>query len=1365
MYPERVQFKMKGKKELFILLLIGFSNILNAQIGTFYTTDNELISSSLINYIYQDRRNYIWIATEDGLNKYDGVKFTTYKNRSDDSTTIKNNYVRSLFEDSFGHFWVGCINGLHLYDRVTDRFTEVKLYNEHTLISPHITSIIESKDHDIWMTTSGQGIIRIRKDDKIYHTDRKLTERLSAIHLTTMIEDRKGCFWIASENQGLNMYDPVADKVTVFKSPQSIGSNQISAICEDKQGNLFVGTLNKVLYKLNPQTQKFELIPDSHGSILSVQCLLLDNTNQLLVGTDGQGLKIYNEESRRLEDSKMLFAPFDLSRMKVHAICQDESGNIWIGLFQKGVFLNPENPNKFNYWGHKSYHRNIIGSGCVMALLKDKEDVLWIGTDNDGIYKLDNRGRSYHIVPDKNSVPYTVMAMIDDDAGNIWGGSYLQGLFRLEKETGRCIYYDNRFDVTVNTAQNKIFCLAKDNRNRLWIGTNGSGIYVFDLKKMEYIEHYSQWSADRYIPNDWINCIRCDESGIIWVGSFDGFFNINPDTHSMEDFTKPEVLPGRVVYSINEDEKGNLWLGTPIGLAYFNKQTQLSTTYTVQNGLSSNVICDILDDNDGNLWLSTHSGISKLKIAEEKFVNYYVFDGLQGNEFSMGAAFKSKDGELFFGGTGGITSFLPNKITDQRIPLSPCLTALYLKNRSIVAGQKSGDREIINRFISDADTICLSYDDNMFALEFSTFDFGFSGRIYYQYMLEGFNSQWMNTEPGINRINFTNINYGTYKLRIKAFIYANSSEEKVLTLIIRPPWYLTWWAKIVYFISFALLAWGITWFILEKIRHKNELLRREHAEQISEAKLQFFINVSHEIRTPMTLIMGPLEKLLMNNNPLELHNTYLLIYRNAQRILRLINQLMDVRKIDKKQMQLKFRETDMVGFIRDIMKSFEYAAQIKNIDFEFIPEMEVLKVWVDLNNFDKVLFNVFSNAFKFTNAQGEITVELTTGNDFSTNGPLRDFFEIRIIDTGIGIDSEKIEKIFDRFYQIDNELTNSNFGTGIGLHLARSLVELQHGIIYAENRTGRTGSCFIIRMPLDKKHLKDDEIEIIPENMPMETFAYSKKEDLFDFEPEPEPTVRAKTKYKVLIVDDDRDINNYIKTELEPFYKVSQASTGKEALEYILAKKPDLVISDVMMPEMDGIMLCRKIKSNVNVNYIPVILLTAKSGDKDWAIGLDIDADAYIVKPFNPEILKKTISNLLSNRERLKGKFHARLEGKIESIDLKAFDDVLMEKILKTINTNLSNPKLNVEMLGAEVGFSRVHIHRKLKELTGQSARDFIRTIRLEQAKKLLKQKKLTISQIADAVGFVSLSHFSASFREFYGISPKEYMENETENS
>jgi signal transduction histidine kinase/AraC-like DNA-binding protein len=867
---------------------------------------------------------------------------------------------------------------------------------------------------------------------------------------------------------------------------------------------------------------------------------------------------------------------------------------------------------------------------------------------------------------------------------------------------------------------------------------------------MEYIDHYSQnFNGSRQIPNNWVNCISCDKNGVIWVGTYNGFFSINPIDNQVDNYTKDGVLPGNVVYCIHEDEKGNLWIGTTEGLAYFDKKTQTSLIYTSLNGLPSNVICSILDDNNGNLWLSTHLGISRLNIAEKKFVNYYIFDGLQGNEFSMGAAFKSNDGELFFGGTGGISSFYPAEINDQRVPLNLYLTGLYLMDKQVVSGQKSGKNEIFKGFISDADTIRLGYKDNLFALEFSTFDFGFSERVYYQYMLEGLHSQWLTTESGVNKINFTNINYGTYRLRIKAFIYGNSSEEKVITLIISPPWYFTWWAKLIYFVLFGLIIWAITWFISDRIRNKNEKLKSEHAEQISEAKLQFFINISHEIRTPMTLIISPLEKLISENKDQTLQKTYLLIYRNAQRILRLINQLMDVRKIDKGLMTVKCRETDMVGFIDDLMQTFDYQAKKQNVHFSFIHSDAQLKVWVDLNNFDKVLVNILSNAFKFTPENGEITIKLKK---------LENDFEITISDTGSGIEESQIEKIFERFYQIDNVETRTNFGTGVGLHLARSLVELQHGILFAKNRTDCTGSEFVIRLPLGNAHLSPAEKEE-KETLPTRTSTPLPIESFAPIEEEKKAKARPKTKYRVLIVDDEDEIRHYLKDELSDIYHVSESVNGKEALNFILKDKPDLIISDVMMPEMDGITLTKKLKSNINVNQIPVVLLTAKSANEDKAEGFDTGADAYVSKPFNIDLLKKIISNIFENRERLKQHIGDSEENKalIEPIVLKASDQLLYEKIIKLINNNIADPDLNVEFLANGVGMSRVHMHRKLKELTNQSARDFIKSIRLKQAAELLNNSKLTVSEVGYAVGFVNISHFSNSFREFYGVSPKEF--------
>lgn len=539
----------------------------------------------------------------------------------------------------------------------------------------------------------------------------------------------------------------------------------------------------------------------------------------------------------------------------------------------------------------------------------------------------------------------------------------------------------------------------------------------------------------------------------------------------------------------------------------------------------------------------------------------------------------------------------------------------------------------------------------------------------------------------------------------------------------------------------------------------NYRFKREHDEQLNEAKLQFFINISHEIRTPMTLIINPLEKLLAGENKGELHKTYQMIYRNAQRILRLINQLMDIRKLDKGQMFMKFQETDMIGFITDVMQPFEYMAHKKNIDFAFIHDMPQLKAWVDLNNFDKVLMNVLSNAFKYTPEGGKIQVSLSIGRDVSCKGALQNFFEIVVTDSGIGIDKDKMERIFERFYQIDNDVTKSNFGTGIGLHLSRLLVLLHHGNIHAENREDASGSRFIIRMPLGSGHLRADEMVEAASFAVYPQVPNSKEEYMDDVDEK--QAGKPKTRQRVLVVEDEEEIRTYLKQELSDEYKVTTCCNGKEAYDCILKEMPDLVISDIMMPEMDGLALCHKLKQNTNINHIPIVLLTAKSRAEDTLEGMDTGADAYIVKPFNTDLLKSTIANLIANRRLLRNKFSGaqQQEEKIDKISMKSSDEILMERIMKVVNKHLDDPELNVEMLASEVGLSRVHVHRKLKELTNLSTRDFIKNIRLQQAAFLLDQnKKMTISEVAYAAGYTNLSHFSNSFKEKYGMSPKEYM-------
>lgn len=1358
--------------------LIGSTPVMKAQTGKFYSTDKEL-SNSLINAVYQDRKGFIWIATENGLNKFDGTRFSIYRHNATDSTSLKNNYVRTLFEDSRGNFWIGCINGLQRYDRATDNFHELFISRKDGRKNPHITSIIERRNGDLWIATSGQGAISLKKNSNpaSFHIETELTDRIGSNYLNVIFEDSRQNLWIATEEKGLYRYSPESKELKSYKAPYHIAGDDVSAICEDAHGQIFVGTLTKGLFRLSSRQEgNFEPILYQNRMNLNIRTLIIDTRGKLIIGTDGEGVKEYQPQQDIIVDSEINAGPFDFSKSKVHSLIEDKDHNLWLGIFQKGLILVPGISNKFDYYGYKSIHNNTIGSSCVMAIHTDEQATIWIGTDNDGLYAINDQGKQLrhytHQAGNPQSVPGTILCLYEDSNQELWLGSYFDGLARINKQTGTCQDVTSLLQGNLNAGKPKVSCIIEDKNKNLWVGTYGSGLYKINLPT-QHVTYYEStrnenddWSINR-LPNDWISYLLEDKEGMIWIGTYKGLAVLNPQTDNFINYKKQNnLLPGYVVYSLLESSNGEIWAGTSEGLVCLNKDRLTPVLFTTADGLPSDIICGLAEDEKKNIWISTHQGISKLNPPEKKFINYYAGDGLQGNEFTRTAVFKDKRGKIFFGGTNGVTAFYPQDITEIKKEINVLITGFHVANRPVKKGDKSGNNVITDTAVMDTEQFTLAYNENTFSIDFSVLEFSNPDRISYQYKIKELGDEWISTQPGTNRVTYSSLKPGKYTFSVQARDHNNFSNIRTVTIAITPPWYQTWWAKVIWGCLGALLIYALTMYILSRIRHRQEVMRQKHMEQINEAKLQFFINISHEIRTPMTLIISPLEKLLAEHS--EKQPVYLMIYRNAQRILRLINQLMDIRKLDKGQMHLKFRETDIVGFINDLMQTFNYQAQKKNITFTFEKELEgadSLKVWIDLNNFDKVLMNVLSNAFKYTHEGGNIEVSLKTGHNDAYRGALKDYFEIDITDNGIGIDKNKIEQIFERFYQIDNDMTQSNFGTGIGLHLSRSLVELHHGIIKAENREDGQGTRFIIRLPLGSNHLKAEELENPEETGSEPTISQLPKDSIYETEEENKTNEyrkpKAKTRYRVLIVEDDEEIRRYIRSELDSDFRIYECTNGREGLETILKEKPDLVISDVMMPEMDGITLCRKIKQNININHIPIILLTAKSKAEDQIEGLEIGADAYIVKPFNTELLRTTISNLIANRERLRGKLvgEQQVEEKITKIEMKSNDEILMSKVMKTINDHLADPTLNVEMLAANVGMSRVHMHRKLKELTNQSARDFIRSIRLKQAANLLREKNLSVSEVAYATGFSNLSHFSNTFRDFYGISPSEYKE------
>ena len=722
-------------------------------------------------------------------------------------------------------------------------------------------------------------------------------------------------------------------------------------------------------------------------------------------------------------------------------------------------------------------------------------------------------------------------------------------------------------------------------------------------------------------------------------------------------------------------------------------------------------------------------------------------NGLQSNEFSDGASCISKNGIIVMGGVGGITWFNPSDIKQSEWKADVKLTAFFINGVRVTPSTQSGWYQVTDTTVIASNRFTLSADDNSFAIQLSTLTYDNPEHIYYSYRIN--KEEWVQLQPGINEITFSHMSPGNYDFCVVAHRNNQVTEERCFTVFIHAPWYRSRIAYLIYLLIAALALWQYLRYRRHQEQNRLRLQEHIHAEEMGEAKLRFFMNISHEIRTPMTLIVSPLLTLMKQDDDPHRRSIYETIRRNAERILGLINQMMDLRKIDKGQMQMRMCETDLINFVGDIYMLFTQQAKSKNIQFSYEHDTQILPVWIDRNNFDKVIANILSNAFKFTPTGGVVRLRVTHSEKEAT---------ISVYDNGEKIPEDKLERIFERFYQSPSSINDRNMGTGIGLDLTRSLVELHHGTISAHNNTDGKGCEFVVTIPLGNEHLK-------PEEMITENLEVTPTTSLFDEEPTvevPEQSVRPKGNQQQLIViaEDDSEIRDYLVQELSADYKVVGCENGKKAFAEVLKTTPDLLISDIMMPEMDGNTLCSKVKTNPATSHVPVILLTAKNREEDQLEGLETGADAYIVKPFNMDILRRTIINLIHTHQMLRLKYGRNddLEKKVDDVQIQSPDDKLMERVMQVINKNIGNAELSVDDIAEEVGISRVHLHRKMKELTGQTPHDFIRNIRLKQAANLLTTQNMNITEVMYACGFNNPASFSTIFKKFYGMSPREYM-------
>ena len=1355
---------MKTISQLIITMIICLFSIQAwAQSGKLFNTDNQL-SSNLATQVFQDKSGFIWIATRNGLNNYDGYHINVIKKDMSNFLGLNNNYINSIAQDEKEHILLGTNNSL--LEFTGSEFLKIPMLDSKGKeLATYVKQVYPLKNKDVAVATSGYGIMLKKQDEQKCHAMKGEVEKLK--YILKLLEDKRGRLWIITEDGKLYRKETNGRVTSHFAGTEGVGAQDI---LQDALGNIYLASKNQGVYLLRAGSNVFTRI-SSIGN-LPIENIYISRNNKLYIGCDGLGIYVYDPQTGFLQDNPLFSRLVNLAKSKITSIIEDNQGNIWVSMLQKGVFMQSNIQNDFNYMGFRLGNLNVIGENCVTSLSINQGNQVWVGTDKDGLYLFNIATRSVegHFLNQS-----TVLTLCKDQQGRTWVGTYTDGLGYMDA-AGSFHPVDLGISKSVG-----IFDIKQDPQGNIWIATMGKGLFC--LQKDGSRRNYkAKYGADNNLkvnslPNDYLIKMALSKDGNrvyvatsvglacldrkrnSWVSTFKGINCLNKNSFS---------------HCVFVDSKDHVWYGTEDGAFCFDFRKGIKPKlYTTANGLTDNCVASITEDYQGNIWLGTIKGLNKLALKSGTITKFYAESGLQSNEFSDASVCTTQDGKtILMGGSGGLNWFQADQVRQHPWQAKVVISGFILNNKMVTPGMKSGSYTITDNWSTLSRDFQLSHEDNTFTLQLSTLTYNDVEQISYVYSING--DAWRTVPAGQNELACSHMAPGRYKYRIKAICNGYETPVKEFTIIVHPAWYASIWAKLFYLL--LLIAAIMLYLRHRKRQMEDQLILQQHihAEEMGEAKIKFFMNISHEIRTPLTLIITPLLSLIKEDKEPHRQGIYEIIRKNSERILHLINQMMDLRKIDKGQMVMRMCKTDMVSFINEEYDLFKQQAIAKSIDFEYQHDCEELPVWIDRNNFDKVIINTLSNAFKFTPTAGHILLSLTHTDHHAY---------ISIKDSGIGIPKDKLETIFQRFYQTPDDPNDRNVGTGIGLDLTRSLVELHYGTISARNNEGEKGSKFehgsefIIRIPLGKDHLKPEEIieeEEMKKEQNNELAEAEQEEQLAENNDQPAetlnnsdttPTSAKGAKAEIVIVEDEEDIQEYLKAQLSSDFKIRTYPNGKVALNEILKNKPDLVISDIMMPEMDGTTLCAKLKSNINTNDVPIILLTAKSREEDQLEGLQTGADAYILKPFNMDILHRNIINLLTVRRTLRNKFtgNESQNHQVEQIEMQTPDNSLMQRIMEVINENINDSDLSVDMIAQKVGISRVHLHRKMKELTNQTPHSFIRNIRLQQAAKLLKDGKQSITEVMYACGFSNSASFSTMFKNLYGCSPREYMQNAME--
>ena len=1323
------------------------------------------LSNSNVLSIFRDSDGFMWFGTANGLNRFDGTEMKTFYSDDRDSSALSNNYISKIYEGPDKSLWIRNVNGIfEVYQPATENFERniEKFFNKYHLKSKEIKMIFKDGER-YWFVHPFEGVsvYDAETEKTIYLTQKREGQGgLSTNQVSSVAKRGKDEYWIVHQNGTLDVFEGKAGAITGSISIRSFLEPSINYdfelfIDSDQDAWIYSPDHNLGLIHIDGPSRDISYINEQSATHRLnnnlIKGLIEHKKGEIWVGTDHGGINVINKRSGSI--SYIMNDPEtsqSLSHNAVYALYKDSDDIVWIGTYKKGINYYHPGLMNFRHIRNGFSSENSLPYNDVNVFVEDSLGNLYIGTNGGGLYYQDRKSGHYtkyvHDPADPKSISGDVIVdLAMDEDGFLWIGTYLNGLNRFDgKDFFRYMpdIHDSNSLSDVN-----VWKIHVDSKNRVWVGTLRGGLNLWDRGKQHFV-HFPVGGDPFNMNNQYVSSFAEDKEGNLWVGGGYGIDVINVDAgfHHYYSAAQENGPKGNSITELLLDSQGVMWIATSQGLSYFDSVKGQFQSFSTEDGLPSNYLVSILEDDDRNFWLSSQNGLSYAVVDRSvtpfrlNFRNFDERDGLQAALFNKNAAFRSREGEFLFGGPNGYNVFKSENFAFSLNEPEVVFTGFQLFNKPVGIGEELNGRMILEKSFTETDAVSLRYDENIFSVEFSALNFIHLEKNKFRYKLMGFNEEWTTLlEPPFS-VTYTNLDPGTYRLVVQP---ANndgqwSQKEYSRIIVIQAPFWKTPWAYAIYVVLPLAIVFLARKQLLAKERENfKRLEEKREARRIQELdsmKTRFFTNVSHEFRTPLTLILTPVERLLQDEPEPDKARQYLTIQRNGKRLLQLVNQLLDIKNIEKEGLTFNPFEGDIVSFIEDRVHAFVDLSEKKQIKLSFASELDAFTTQFDEDKLEKILFNLLANAFKFTPDEGEIGVDIRLLEREVDKCRLC----ISVKDSGIGIHHQDLPKIFERYYTSNHQNKVLNQGSGIGLSLALEFAKLHGGDIEVASELGK-GTTFYVKLLLPVKE------------------GVLQKKDMQEEEELNSISHTSNGKQEILLAEDNEEFRHYLADCLSDEFNVVMAEDGKVGLQKVLSHMPDLVITDMMMPHMDGVALCQHVKKDIRTSHIPVIILTARNSEEKHLKGLDSGCNLYITKPFNLDILLSSIRNLLQERERLQQFYRKKISVQASEQQVESLDDQLIQKAIQLVEANLGDPDFSVEQMSRELGMSRVHLYKKLSSLTGKSPVEFIRLIRIQRAAQLLGTSQLTVSEIAYKVGYNNAKYFSKHFKLEYGVLPSVY--------